>query len=238
MASSVTIGVTGSNRRFAISWWCLAIAIRLAGGKPVRINVDRPDPDQPLDGIVISGGNDIGPDLYGGEAMPKAIIDHARDELEGRWIRNALRHGLPILGICRGAQLINAIMKGTLYQDIRLRRRKTSNRASPLPLKTVVLRRGSLVSRIIGRSKLRVNSLHHQAINSPGKDLTVSGRDLDRICQAIESKQRAPVVGVQWHPEYLFYLKSQRRLFRWLVQTSDCVSPTYMFDEQRVRLDA
>jgi putative glutamine amidotransferase len=68
---------------------------------------------------------------------------------------------------------------------------------------------------------VRVNSLHHQAVNMPGDGLRVTGKDCDRICQAIESEHRAPIIGVQWHPEYLLYLKSQRRLFRWLVRTAD-----------------
>lgn len=217
LASRPRIGVTGDGRRWAPSWWCLALAVRLGGGDPVRISVRHEAGTQPLHGLIISGGNDIGPDLYGGEEAPKARIDSARDALEVHWIQTALDEGWPMLGICRGAQLINAVLGGSLHQDIRPLRRYTYNRPGLLPTKQVFLEPDSRVNAIFRRRRLRVNSLHHQAIDVPGNGLSVVGRDLDNICQAIEHIDRQPVIGVQWHPEYLFYLPAQLRLFRWLI---------------------
>ena len=153
--------------------------------------------------------------------MPKARIDKARDELEVAWIRRALDEEWPILGICRGAQLLNAVLGGTLIQDIRPLRRHTSNRASLLPLKTVNIDPTSRVALTCGKAELRVNSLHHQAIDEPGDGLRIVARDRDDLCQAIEAETARTAIGVQWHPEYLFYLPSNLRLFRWLVKRGE-----------------
>ena len=171
-----------------------------------------------LDALVVSGGNDIGHELYGGQEMPKAAIDRPRDQLEIRLIERALREGLPILGICRGAQLLSVVLGGSLIQDVRNLRRKTSNRATVLPLKRVRIATDSLIADIFGKSRLRVNSLHHQAIDKTGAGVHVVARDRDALCQAVEcsGRQPAPVLGVQWHPEYLLYVPAQLRLFRWL----------------------
>ncbi|MGE4417869.1 MAG: gamma-glutamyl-gamma-aminobutyrate hydrolase family protein, partial [Marinobacterium sp.] len=112
----------------------------------------------------------------------------------------------------------NVVLGGQLYQDIRHLRRLTYNRPGLLPTKQVRLEQGSALARICEREKLRVNSLHHQAVRVPGDRLRVVGRDLDELTQAVESTSGQPIIGVQWHPEYLFYLPSQLRLFRWLVE--------------------
>jgi putative glutamine amidotransferase len=191
--------------------------LRLAGARPERISVRHEASGERLDALIISGGNDIGPDLYGGEDSPKTRVDTARDALEIRWIRHAMDHQLPLLGICRGAQLINAVLGGKLHQDVRPLRKKTYNRPGLLPTKQVFLNADSALSQFLHRRKLRVNSLHHQAISKPGQGLAVVGRDLDELCQAVESTEGRAIVGVQWHPEYLFYLPSQFALFRWLL---------------------
>lgn len=221
MAPRPRIGVTGDGRRLAPSWWCLALALRLAGAKPVRISVRHTPGVDRLDALIISGGNDIGPELYGGEEAPKTHIDPDRDALEVEWIKRALEWQVPLLGICRGAQLINAVLGGSLHQDIRPLRRLTYNRPGLLPTKQVTLETNSRVSLICKRQKLRVNSLHHQAVKDPGTGLRIVGRDLDQLCQALEASDERPVVGVQWHPEYLFYLPAQFSLFRWLLRQAD-----------------
>jgi putative glutamine amidotransferase len=123
-----------------------------------------------------------------------------------------------LLGICRGAQLINVVLGGTLHQDIRPPRKRTYNRPGLLPTKQVRVAPDSTLAGICGRTHLRVNSLHHQAIKEPGRDLQVVGRDLDEITQAVESSAGRTIIGVQWHPEYLFYLPAQFGLFRWLLR--------------------
>lgn len=218
MAARPRIGVTGNGRRWAPSWWCAWLALRLAGAIPERISVRHPPSGHPLDGLVIGGGNDISPEHYGGDIDAKVKLDPERDQLEMRWIQHALENKLPLLGICRGAQLINIVLGGTLHQDIRPMRKRTYNRPGLLPTKQVRVAPESSLARICGKTRLRVNSLHHQAINEPGRELQVVGWDLDEITQAVECLNESTILGVQWHPEYLFYLPSQFALFRWLLR--------------------
>ena len=217
MVKRPRIAVTGNARRWAPGWWCTALVLRLVGAVPERITVRHPPSGKPLDAIVIGGGNDIAPEHYGGDLNAKIKTDPERDALEIEWIKKALSENMPMLGICRGAQLINSVMGGSLHQDIRSIRVHTYNRPGLLPTKRVYLGASSALARICKRSKLRVNSLHHQAVNEPGDGLRAVGRDRDDIVQAIESTSGLPIIGVQWHPEYLFYLPSQRALFRWLL---------------------
>lgn len=117
-----------------------------------------------------------------------------------------------MLGICRGAQLINVVFRGSLHLDIRHLRKHTPNLDSIRPVKWVDLDVTSRLHASVGTSRLRVNSLHRQAIDEVGQGLTVVGRDEDGFIQAIEGNFGF-LLGVQWHPEYLPYLQSQRRLF-------------------------
>ena len=218
MAQRPRIGVTGNHRRWAPSWWCTVVAIYLAGGLAERISIHHPPTGKPLDGLVIGGGNDISPEHYGGDLNAKIKADPERDQLELHWIRYALANHLPLLGICRGAQLINVALGGTLHQDIRLLRKHTHNRPGLLPTKRVRLAPNSQLAGICGKTHLRVNSLHHQAINKAGSNVVCVGWDLDQIIQAVESFSDCKIIGVQWHPEYLFYVPSQMSIFRWLLQ--------------------
>lgn len=174
----------------------------------------------PLDGLIIGGGDDIGTEHYESDVRAKVKSDPARDQLEIAWIEHAMRQKLPLLGICRGAQLINVVSGGTLHIDIRKMRRRTYNRPGLLPTKQVFLVDSSTLAGICKRKKLRVNSLHHQAIARLGDGLRLVGRDLDDFTQAVESDSGRNIIGVQWHPEYLFYLPAQFALFRWLVGVS------------------
>lgn len=221
MAARPRVGVTGNDRRWAPGWWCAALALRLAGALPERISVRHPPSGKPLAAVVIGGGSDIGPEHYGGDIDAKVRADPERDLLEIDWIKRAIRDRIPILGICRGAQLINVVMGGKLHQDIRKIRVRTHNRPGLLPTKRVRLEEESRIAAIVKRRQLRVNSLHHQAVDRPGDGLRAVGYDLDEIVQAIESESGRPIIGVQWHPEYLLYLPSQLALFRWLISQAN-----------------
>lgn len=214
------IGVTGNARSWSPSWWCTKLALKLAGAKPERISVKHQQSGEPLDGLIIGGGDDIDPEYYGGEASERDEFDPERDQLEIRWIKWALENNIPILGICRGSQLINVVHNGNLHADISALRKRTYNRPGLLPTKQVFVEKESHLYSLCGKPKLRVNSLHHQAVKDVGDGLRVAGRDLDNFIQAIESCEDKPIRGVQWHPEYLFYIPSQFRLFRWLVRSS------------------
>lgn len=174
-----------------------------------------------MDGLIIGGGNDISLEHDRGDLKARVKLDPARDRLEIHWINHALEQRLPLLGICRGAQLINVVLGGSLHQDIRHLRKKTYNRPGLLPTKQVFVKSGSTLQSICrGRRKLRVNSLHHQAVRTLGEGLQVVGKDLDLLVQAIENNGSGRIIGVQWHPEYLAYLPGQFALFRWLVKAA------------------
>lgn len=210
------IGVTGNSRRWAPSWVCTWLALKLIGAEAVRISLRHDPGEKELHGLIIGGGDDIAPQHYGQDIKGKVKSDPQRDELEICWIKHALNHHIPLLGICRGAQLINVVRGGTLHQDIRPIRLHTYNRPGLLPTKQVLLDSDSKLAKLMGKPRIRVNSLHHQAIDEEGENLKIVGRDLDDIVQAIQATDKHCIIGVQWHPEYLFYLPSQLALFRWV----------------------
>lgn len=218
MALRPRVGVTGSARRWAPAWWCTRTALHLAGASPMRISTRHGNADETLDALIIGGGNDISPEHYDGDLTSPVVYDPDRDLLEIRWIRHALHHKIPLLGICRGAQLINVVLGGNLHQDIRALRHLTYNRPGLLPTKQVKIEPAARLARICGKQNIRVNSLHHQAIREPGRGLQTVGRDLDGIIQAVETNIGQKIIGVQWHPEYLFYVPAQFALFKWLVR--------------------
>lgn len=211
------IGVTGPDHGLPLAWWFTRWSITWAGGEPVRLSVSNPDPPRALDGVVVGGGTDIDPALYTGMDDGKAPRDPRRDAFEQGMIESALEKEIPLLGICRGAQLLNVVLGGNLYQDVRPMRRLTSSRRTPLPRKTAIIELGSRLHAMLDATRCKVNSLHHQAIHRLGDGLRAVAHDLDDLVQAIERAGDALVVGVQWHPEYLVYQPRQRTIFRHLV---------------------
>lgn len=224
MAERPRIGVTGGAKRFSPSWWCTWLALRLCGARPYRISVKHNVNPRRMHALVVGGGDDIHPELYNGEYTASEEYDRARDALETRCLKMAMDEGIPILGICRGAQLMNVVCGGSLFADIRRMRVRTSNRRQLLATKKIFVEPGSLLKKIGNRSTMKVNSLHYQAVDRCGDNIFVSARDSDNIVQAIEytppSHDKASGIGVQWHPEYLFYLPSHFTLFRWLKQNA------------------
>lgn len=214
------IAITGPERGALGPRILVACAVRLYGGKPVHI---RPSDRWRLhhyDGVVITGGHDIDPVLYAAEPEVEPRHDSARDALEMRVIRSSLSRRVPILGICRGAQLLNIYRGGSLFQELRSRRRHTSNRWTVLPLKKLHVEAGSMLARLVGDGTHRINSLHNQAIDRTGEGLQVCGRDLDGIVQAIEAPDYGFLLGVQWHPEFLLPMATHRALFKALVDSA------------------
>ncbi len=171
-----------------------------------------------LAGMVISGGDDIDPALYGEAPQAEGRYDRDRDTMESRCIDFALGAGLPLLGICRGHQLINTVMGGSLYISVRSLRVRTSNSWSLLPKKRVSMVKTCRLANIFGKSHILVNSLHNQAIAEVADQLSAVAFDGDHIIQAIEAADGRAILGVQWHPEYLCFLPAQLRLFRWLTR--------------------
>jgi putative glutamine amidotransferase len=183
----------------------------------VHLSPERPESPEPVHGVVVSGGHDIEPVLYAEPAEVEPNYDRERDRFESGVIDRALSDGLPLLGICRGAQLLNVRLGGSLHQDLRKQRKLTSNRRTLLPLKTLLVEADTRLHALMRTRRVRINSLHKQSIDRLGEGLAVSGRDLDDIVQAVEAPARPFVVGVQWHPEFLLFAPAQLRLFRALV---------------------
>jgi putative glutamine amidotransferase len=220
------IAITGPERGAVGPRSCVALVVRLYGGRPLQLRPSHDHRGHRYHGVVVTGGHDVEPVLYAAQPEVEPRYDRERDRLEAAVISDALARGLPLLGICRGAQLLNVCRGGTLFQELRSRRKKTSNRWTIFPLKTLRVEAGSGLAARLGVLETRINSLHNQGIDRLGRGLTVSGRDLDGIVQAVEDPERPFLVGVQWHPEFLFYLRRQRRLFRDLVAAARVVMET------------
>ncbi|WP_405634225.1 gamma-glutamyl-gamma-aminobutyrate hydrolase family protein [Streptomyces sp. NBC_00056] len=189
--------------------------IRAAGAEPVllRLSEDGSTLDaQAFDcrGFVVPGGGDVDPARYGADPDHPALYDvnPAQDRLDTAVIQHALDGGFPLLGICRGMQLLNVLRGGTLHLDLP----KTSVAHDPEPgqewaVHDAVLSAGSAVAEVFGRARIPVSSGHHQAVDRVGDGLRVSARADDGCVEAIEAytasdaTDAAWTVGVQWHPE-------------------------------------
>lgn len=147
-------------------------------------------------------------------------IDTARDALEMDLCRDALARKIPILGICRGAQLINVTLGGSLHQDIRGFYVETPRMKTVRPRKEIRIEPDTVLRQILGIERLRVNSLHDQAVNDLGENLRVAATEHNSVIQAIEHTKRPFVLGVQWHPEYLPQLRRHQLIFQALVQAA------------------
>jgi putative glutamine amidotransferase len=153
--------------------------------------------------------------------------DPARDQLEKRLIKYALYNELPTLGICRGAQLMNVVLGGSLHQGIEhFYTEDTGNIRSVLPRKQVKLSSDSRLRRILGVESCYVNALHEQAIKVPGEGVVISAIEPSGVVQAIEKQDHPYFIGVQWHPEYIPQSGRQLRLFSNLVQQAALLKST------------
>jgi putative glutamine amidotransferase len=152
-----------------------------------------------------------------GLARAAAGPDPARDALELALIARAEAGQLPVLGICRGAQLLNIHGGGTLYQDLSGFYTERPDRWTVFPRKPIEIAPGSRLQSVLARSRCEVNSLHRQAVDALGSGLAIAARDERGVVQGIEHPARRFWIGVQWHPEYLPQVPEQRRLFDRLV---------------------
>jgi putative glutamine amidotransferase len=188
-------------------------AIQRAGGLAVMIPPDRhleDDPDEMLDlldGLILAGGNDIDPAVYGADPHPET--HHTlpeRDRSELALARRAIERDMPVLGICRGMQLINVAFGGTLSQHLPDELGHEEHRRTPGSFEDadhdVRLTPGSLAARAAGEELHGTKSHHHQGVATVGDGLEVTGHSvLDDLPEALEAPDRRFVLGVQWHPE-------------------------------------
>jgi putative glutamine amidotransferase len=188
-------------------------AIIRGGGTPVVIPpITQPDDIEVLvkrlDGLLLSGGEDIAPRHYGQVGEPwMGQVDEDRDATELGLTRIWLRKAKPLLAICRGIQVLNVAIGGTLYQDIStslpeaLDHTYVPARSMEAPIHPVNIESGSMLAKIIGGTSFDVNSAHHQAVDVPGNGAKVVAHAPDGIIEAIEFPQQTFCIGVQWHPE-------------------------------------
>lgn len=170
-----------------------------------------------LDGLLLSGGSDVDPRLYGEENRLCGDVFVQRDRLETELCRWALaRDGLPVLGICRGVQLMNVALGGTLCQDIEKERGLSHPSGGERPRNRAVhpvrLRAGSRLFQIYGAEEIWVNSYHHQAVARLGRGL-IATAEYDGVVEGAEMEGGRFFVGVQWHPEMMYDSAEQDRLF-------------------------
>ncbi|WP_208351377.1 gamma-glutamyl-gamma-aminobutyrate hydrolase family protein [Pseudaestuariivita rosea] len=211
------IAVTVSKRSGWRIFPLMALNVWLAGGRAIRWQDAEQIEFGSIDGVIIGGGDDISPMLYGGELLAEARLDPARDEMEKRILCEAFDRDLPTFGICRGSQMLNVVLGGTLDQDAYATYKSRKYRTI-LPRKTVQIEPDTLLSKNLEKSVLKVNALHSQAVDSLGRGLRVAARDDGGMIQAVERTSPPFALGVQWHPEHIFYSKSHRALFRTLIK--------------------
>jgi putative glutamine amidotransferase len=181
-----------------------------------------------VDALLLTGGEDLDPSWYGAAASPAlGDVDQERDLFELALFAAARQRGMPILGICRGIQLINVALGGTLWQDLPGERPSTTEHDRPdarsMRTHGVTIEEGSRAEAVLGRTSMDVNSFHHQGIRDLAPPLRASAWADDGLVEAVESASGEPwLLAVQWHPEEMFGDTSapERGLFRALAEAA------------------
>lgn len=209
--------------------------IRDAGGIPVILPLDSPEEDylalfDRCEGLLLTGGHDVDPALYRAEKTEACGVScPVRDEMEKVLYAKALEEDKPVLGICRGIQLINALEGGTLYQDLPTEYDSEIEHHMAPPYTNIAhyvdIKEWTPLYDLLGAAKLGVNSYHHQAIRDLGGDLQVMAVAEDGLIEAVCRPDKKFVWAVQWHPEFNYEVKpSSRKIFEAFVKACSVVS--------------
>ena len=228
-----TVGLASCLGTYGQDWDFISgdyvYAVQEAGGIPTLIpqfrNLDEAAAllDR-LDGVLLSGGNDVGAENYGTFPKPYAgTTVGARDYQDIAAAKYmTFERNRPLLGICRGVQVMNVAFGGTLYQDLEkeggFEHHFGEKYQRNIPWHSVSLAKDSILASVFGSDRLMVNSFHHQGISVPGKDVLVTARSSDGVSEAIELAGRKFTVGVQWHPEMMYDSAKQKQLFKAFVR--------------------
>lgn len=217
MRKRPVIGISASRseeqHRLSLSETYLNVVYR-AGGMPMVFPssiTDEKAIDEMLDlvdGVLLSGGIDVHPRYFGEEILPGCgAIDETRDAFELTLTRRAIERGMPVLGICRGIQVLAIALGGTIFQDIesQLGISNSEHRHEPIEdyKHAVRFKEGGLFERITGTTLMLTNSMHHQSVKDAGDKLIIEGITMDGIIEAVSMKGNEAVLGVQFHPECL-----------------------------------
>jgi len=208
-------------------------SVRRAGGEPVEVVVDSEAPDQILsrvDGLVLTGGGDVDPKLYG-EARHDTFqaAETGRDDFEIALARAAIARGIPLLAICRGMQVLNVAMGGTLVQDIPTQVTGALDHSVAQPRHHIAhevwVAKGSQLATLLADhmedgETCHVNSRHHQSVKQAAKGFEVTATSPDGVVEAMEKPDAPFCVAVQWHPENFWRTGEFRELFQGLVQAA------------------
>ena len=208
-----------------------AQAVMQAGGVPVLIPSILAEGGwaalyERLDGILLAGGGDIALERFKGEAHPRIDgVDPLRDSIELDLFHAAYKDGKPFLGICRGIQLVNVSMGGTLYTHIPDQHPNAIDHTYPGNMRTVLahevrVEEGTRLAEILGEPVLQVNSLHHQGLKDIAPGLRVTAYAPDHLVEAVELPEHPFGQAVQWHPEWLTDQQPTRNLFKAFVDAA------------------
>lgn len=186
-------------------------AILQAGGLPLIVPIvdeeDIPLLCERLDGLIVTGGGDVNPTLYGEEPHIRlGAVYPGSDQYEKELILNFLNLDKPFIGMCRGMQMLNISLGGSNYQDLEAQFEGTLYQHKQLAMRThrthsVTLEDDSRLLDIMGEKTFNVNSFHHQGVKDVSDQLKVAGRAADGLVEALESETHQFVMGIQWHPE-------------------------------------
>ena len=232
------IGITTNNSKNSYGQSTILLqhsyvrAVMQAGGVPVLIpsSVAEDGWDalySRLDGVLFSGGGDISLDFSPGDPHPRIDdVDLARDSVELKMVQAAASDGKPFLGICRGCQVVNVALGGTLYTHIPDQLPGALDHSYPGNMRTVLvhevkLEEGTRIAEIFGQPIIKVNSLHHQGLKDIAPSLRVAGHSPDGLVEAIELPDHPFGLAVQWHPEWLPDQAWTRNLFRKFVEAAE-----------------
>jgi putative glutamine amidotransferase len=221
------MGVAGQDWNFLSGDY--VYAVQEAGGIPVLIPQFKNFDDAKvlldrLDGVLVSGGHDVGAENYGAFPKPYAGMVVAMRDAQDIAVTKYMtfERDKPVLGICRGIQIMNVAFGGTLYQDLEKEGGFEHHFGDKYPRNTpwhsVSFEKNSLMASIYGADKIMVNSFHHQGVKTAGKDVRITALSSDGVSEAIELQGHKFVVGVQWHPEMMFDSQEQKKLLRFFVK--------------------
>ncbi len=213
------VGLTASKSDKAAPY---ADALRLVGLEPVISFTRKPVAIDQIDALVLTGGSDVNPALYGEERDPRTEpSEDARDRMELDLLAQAIARDMPVLAICRGLQLLNVAQGGSLQQHMDGHVHRTADKAAPAHRVRVMP--GSHLAQIVGTEPLPVNSRHHQAVKQLGRGLKISAvAEQDETVEGMELEGARFVLAVQWHPEnQVTAMARQRALFEALATAAE-----------------